>query len=76
MIFVSRDREWSRREVEEVYFNIGFPLRIYQAYAWVIPIYLLPFLWQFTSMNFYGLVHIWIVGAPHHMIPPFSIFSM
>ena len=27
-------------------------------------------------MTFHGLVHIWLVGDPHHIIPPFSIFQI
>ena len=36
--------------------------------------HLLLEVWKFLSTTFHGLTHIWIVDAPHQMIPPFSMF--
>ena len=43
-------------------------------YAYYSVLYLFPWGWQFPSMNFHGLVYMLLVGAPHYMIPPFSMF--
>ena len=37
--------------------------------------HLFPELYQFMFTIMHGLIHIWIVGAPHQMIHPFSIFQ-
>ena len=55
--------------------RLGFYISRYQLYTWVSLMHLLTDGWQFTSKYLHGLIHIWIVGAPHQMITPFSMFQ-
>ena len=35
---------------------------------------LLSWVCNFPTTNLYGLMHIWLLGGPHQIIPPFSMF--
>ena len=62
-------------EVEESEVNLGFSLTRSQLFSWFSTIQLFPYLCQFLSMNFFGLMHILIVSEPNHVMPVFSMFQ-
>ena len=64
-----------RREAEEVYLKLGFTIRRYQVYVWFSMMHLLPEVWNLSSTTLHALMYICLVGAPHHMISPFSMFQ-
>ena len=71
---VGEDRGGRRKELEERGAEIGFSISIYQVYLWTNMIHLLPKLWKCTPINLHELIHFWLGGEPHQMIP--SLFSM
>ena len=46
-----------------------------QVYAWDVFMNLLPEVCQLPPMNFNGLAHMCIVGAPQQMIPHFEMYQ-